>query len=366
MTKSQSFLLVKGHVTIVDVDAVILVLSSSSTEETVVADSDTEAETETSIPAKAVSHTEESIEIKIVGERSTDLATAMTTEMETVFGTTATAHAKEIANTESKWEQTTGRVAGSLENRVKAEESESTKSDILYSQDLIVREVNFPASAHSAINEGVVNFKHFRKSETQSGNSFNNLVPFSKHPYKDSDYGSEDVARSVKEEKKRKQMEAIAEDLFNNVKGKVCLTFVMYIPSRESGKVQLVLFVAFSLVVDKCKSCKSEFPAIAEIMWIKLIYSAKCTLCRLHFLCEKQRSSNSRPKWKRKRKGTGSILAIAQIFQNLTLRYLEANLQDPEEVEGVIFGLEVTAGAKDNEGNSCSSKFGDLRIFGKI
>lgn len=35
---------------------------------------------------------------------------------------------------------------------------------------------------------------------------------------RESDYGNEDVAESVKEEKKRKQIEAIADDLFNNEK----------------------------------------------------------------------------------------------------------------------------------------------------
>lgn len=35
---------------------------------------------------------------------------------------------------------------------------------------------------------------------------------------RDSDDGNEEMVESVKEEKKRKQMEAIAEDLFNNEK----------------------------------------------------------------------------------------------------------------------------------------------------
>ncbi|KAF8398694.1 hypothetical protein HHK36_014551 [Tetracentron sinense] len=99
-----------------------------------------------------------------------------------------------------------------------SETSELQNSVIIYSQDLIVRDTNVPASVHSTINSGVVNFKCFRKRETRSGNSFNDLVPFSKYPYKESDYGSEEVVESVKEEKKRKQMEAIAEDLFNTVK----------------------------------------------------------------------------------------------------------------------------------------------------
>ena len=33
---------------------------------------------------------------------------------------------------------------------------------------------------------------------------------------RDSDYGNDEMAESVKEEKRRKQMEAVAEDLFNN------------------------------------------------------------------------------------------------------------------------------------------------------
>lgn len=80
---------------------------------------------------------------------------------------------------------------------------------------------------------------------TPSGNSFNNLIPFAKYPYKydsfsqqclhiivicftvfwipssnflisfrESEFGTEEIAESVKEEKMRKQMEAIAEDLF--------------------------------------------------------------------------------------------------------------------------------------------------------
>eukprot|EP01018_Ginkgo_biloba_P011690 Gb_19226 [translate_table: standard] len=57
-----------------------------------------------------------------------------------------------------------------------------------------------------------------RCSSTQktaiSGNSFNDLIPFAKDPYKESDYGRE-MAEYVREEKKRKEAEALAEDLFN-------------------------------------------------------------------------------------------------------------------------------------------------------
>ncbi|PPS12481.1 hypothetical protein GOBAR_AA08148 [Gossypium barbadense] len=57
------------------------------------------------------------------------------------------------------------------------------------------------------------------QASIQSGNSFNNLVPFSKYPYKDYEFGSGDLAESVKEEKKRKKMDAIADDMFNSEKG---------------------------------------------------------------------------------------------------------------------------------------------------
>ncbi|KAI3419050.1 FHA domain-containing protein [Psidium guajava] len=100
----------------------------------------------------------------------------------------------------------------------RTDESAEGSSDIIYSQDLIVRRTTLPAI--SSVGGSGVNFKRFRKKNTPSGNSFNNLVPFSKFPYNESDYGNEQLEESVREEKKRKQMEAMAEDLFNNDKGR--------------------------------------------------------------------------------------------------------------------------------------------------
>uniref|UniRef100_A0A7C9DAY5 DNA helicase n=1 Tax=Opuntia streptacantha TaxID=393608 RepID=A0A7C9DAY5_OPUST len=91
--------------------------------------------------------------------------------------------------------------------------------DIMYSQNLVVRDANPQFSTGNATESGVINFKRFRKTNIQSGNSFTNLVPFSKYPYTDSDYDKE-ISEYVKEEKKRKQMEAVAEDLFNTEKGR--------------------------------------------------------------------------------------------------------------------------------------------------
>ncbi|KAK9984195.1 hypothetical protein SO802_033720 [Lithocarpus litseifolius] len=113
---------------------------------------------------------------------------------------------------------------GIIDKIDKVDESECGNSDILFSQDLVVRDTNVPSCFITTTKNGVLNFKHFRKmmtsTNTQSGNSFNSLIPFSKHPYKDSDDGNEEMVESVKEEKKRKQMEAIAEDLFNNEKAR--------------------------------------------------------------------------------------------------------------------------------------------------
>nr|XP_010918403.1 nijmegen breakage syndrome 1 protein isoform X4 [Elaeis guineensis] len=90
-------------------------------------------------------------------------------------------------------------------------------SDIIYSQDLIVKNIGTLIPVRSTTKK-VVNFKCFRKRNTMSGNSFRNLIPFSKDPYLESGCGSNESSEYMKEEKKRKQMEAIAEDLFNNEK----------------------------------------------------------------------------------------------------------------------------------------------------
>lgn len=92
-------------------------------------------------------------------------------------------------------------------------------SEVLYSQTLIMRDLNMMKTARSRPDDKVVNFKRFRKIATQSGNSFTNLVPFAKHPYMNSEYEKE-VVRSMEEEKKRKKMEAMAEELFNTEKGR--------------------------------------------------------------------------------------------------------------------------------------------------
>lgn len=100
------------------------------------------------------------------------------------------------------------------ERDVGSETSEFQKFDILYNSNLIVRKDWDYRSTNYSSKKGTPNFKCFRKKSTISGNSFNALIPFGRDPYKDADYGRE-MVEFIKEEKKRKEAEALAEDLFN-------------------------------------------------------------------------------------------------------------------------------------------------------
>ncbi|XVF20449.1 hypothetical protein REPUB_Repub12eG0001300 [Reevesia pubescens] len=190
----------------------VLVSSSCSTDETVVADSDEENEVATPVNKNAATH-KEGARIYVNGAEIS----------------------MEAPNNVSKAEVSTYHDATRLEDGQvtfkddnycltarsnKVDESEYGSSNIVYSQVLIVRDVNITSTSTFITDNGVINYKRFRKASIQSGNSFNNLVPFSKYPYKDYEFGSGEIAESVKEEKKRKKMEAIAEDMFNNEKGR--------------------------------------------------------------------------------------------------------------------------------------------------
>uniref|UniRef100_A0A2N9GG00 Uncharacterized protein n=1 Tax=Fagus sylvatica TaxID=28930 RepID=A0A2N9GG00_FAGSY len=216
----------------------VLVSSSCSTDETVVADSDLEVETATSNHANVTVCTEEAIVSKAETSMASDLeveaatsiheaatsihadVTVCTDEAIKVVSKAETSMASEEAiKFASKAETVMDHAAikskdscgmsyrdGSCGMTIridKVDESECGNLDILFSQDLVVRDMKIPS-----------------RTNTQSGNSFNNLIPFSKHPYKGSDDGNEDTVELVKAEKKRKQMEAVAEDLFNNEKAR--------------------------------------------------------------------------------------------------------------------------------------------------
>ncbi|XP_043696191.1 nijmegen breakage syndrome 1 protein isoform X2 [Telopea speciosissima] len=193
----------------------IVISSSCSTDETIVPDSEVEVDTAASDCVAEAVHAEAAIKPEVEEEISEYNKSEVKGE---IPGGHAGAKSDHMPIPSFNYED-----RGVITRRDKVDESETFKnqfSDIVFSQDLIVKDTQMPASVYSITNNRVVNFKRFRKRETRSGNSFTDLIPFSKDPYEESDYGGEDVVEYVKEEKKRKQMEAIAEDLFNSEKVK--------------------------------------------------------------------------------------------------------------------------------------------------
>lgn len=98
---------------------------------------------------------------------------------------------------------------------VGSETGEFQKFDVLYNSNLIVRKDWDYKNTNNSSKKATPNFKCFRKKSTISGNSFNDLIPFGRDPYKEADYGRE-MVEFIKEEKKRKEAEALSEDLFNS------------------------------------------------------------------------------------------------------------------------------------------------------
>ncbi|KAJ9564733.1 hypothetical protein OSB04_000699 [Centaurea solstitialis] len=229
-----------------------LVTSSCSTDETVVADSDPEVEEITSVHTSAAIRKIESLEDDEKGKtyvhsvESVQYDNEVETTVHSIDPTKLDDHIKTTTdddiNAKAKDEQVTYLQVGddgiSTRDRKTDGDAELGISDVIFSQDLIIRDANTLPSLPSFTTNQVVNFKRFRKMETESGNSFYNLVPFSKHPYKyddiflascfyfsksqrifvvnfhmyidiqlcdrGSEYDNEEVAESLKEEKKRK------------------------------------------------------------------------------------------------------------------------------------------------------------------
>ncbi|KAG4966496.1 hypothetical protein JHK85_041471 [Glycine max] len=204
----------------------VLVSSSCSTDETIVADSDIEVETATSVRSNDAFSNDNNVKYEKTKELYVDSDPLDKRKHERIEASSDDVlHDTKRAKTETSLDGASVRShSTSFRNdnddikvkKDKVNDDESGNSDIVYSQYLIVRDTNIRTSISTAPNSSVPNFKRFRKAQTQSGNSFENLVPFGKYPYKDSDCGNEDVTELVKEEKRRKKMEAMADDMFNN------------------------------------------------------------------------------------------------------------------------------------------------------
>lgn len=231
--------------------ASIVVSSSHSTDDTIVADSDVEIDTAASDHVDNSSKLEDVMKHECEGEdfvgppyeksareheiqdvvRFPDKYSSRAHEVEDVIRSPDKISATENKGTDEnavnydiskdKTGISSSRGAGTilLKKKDKIDASvtdEFRNSDVIYNPDLIVRNITAPVQLNSN-SKNVVNFKNFRKKDIVSGNSFRDLIPFSKDYYKEGDDRTTDYMR---EERKRKQMEAIAEDLFNNEKAR--------------------------------------------------------------------------------------------------------------------------------------------------
>lgn len=123
----------------------VVVSSSCSTDETIVADSEDEVETATSVHEITAVSSEAPIETVAKIEEKMDQAT---TKYFTSFRPTTTGG---------------GGGGGIPPIRDGIDEPEIGNSDIIYSQDLLVRDMNMPSTTTSTVNFEVLNFKCFRK-----------------------------------------------------------------------------------------------------------------------------------------------------------------------------------------------------------
>ncbi|XP_078162236.1 nijmegen breakage syndrome 1 [Carex rostrata] len=184
-----------------------IVTSSHSTDETIVAESDLEIDTATSVqPNEMKSKATEDPGNFDLREQTADAVAPIVVLDKTI-------------NEELKPKEDGVRAMEGINKGDKSVVDRDEHSDIIFSQDLIVTRNNqmLPPAAN---NPTVVNFKRFRKREIVSGNSYHDLIPFAQDPYKECDEEYSKASEFIQEERKRKQTEAIAEDLFNNEKGR--------------------------------------------------------------------------------------------------------------------------------------------------
>ncbi|XP_077220610.1 nijmegen breakage syndrome 1 [Tasmannia lanceolata] len=191
--------ILSGHLdpSVMESPSIHISSSQSTTDETIVADSEVEMDTAISSRVARSEETTNYVEKKEMPSDRVDITTD---------------------NRLSSFQIEDGCIVERRDKCDKSDTSGHQNSDIIYSQ-MIVRDTATLSLVQFTSKENVVNFKRFRKRETRSGNSFKDLIPFSKDPYKESDRESEE-AEYMREEKKRKQMEAIAEDLFRSDKVK--------------------------------------------------------------------------------------------------------------------------------------------------
>lgn len=161
----------------------VLISSSCSTDETVVADSDVEVEAETASSShatvavnkkEALTHlSKEEIFINHDASRLDDShGVGFGNRNNSIANKSEDNHGTGFKDRNSSIENRSGNIhcAGFRDgnnsmaaSREKADYLECENSDIIYSQVLVVRDLNVSATKSSTANNGVVNFKRFRK-----------------------------------------------------------------------------------------------------------------------------------------------------------------------------------------------------------
>ncbi|KAK8968792.1 hypothetical protein KSP40_PGU012354 [Platanthera guangdongensis] len=195
----------------------IIISSSHSTDETIVADSDVEMDTALSTRSVTNIKSESARESDALPTRAVFNIKSESVKENYVGNHTSKKHVGEHLENSNVEEIAKADVilVQKLDKSETAHMDRHENSDIIYSQGLLVRNTS-PSIEHLSSNTAKsVNYKLFRKRETASGNSFRNLIPFSKDPYKEADYGRDEL-EYMRDEKKRKKQEAVAEELFNS------------------------------------------------------------------------------------------------------------------------------------------------------
>lgn len=154
----------------------MVITSSCSTDETIVADSDEEIETVASIPSSVALDT-----IQIGESESKRKANGFIvmsddqgaeghisdTNIESLhnesIGDIITNRGNERVETSGQIACSEDRYCSKVARGMKDDDSDTKNSDIIYSQDLVIRDLNLPAKARSSRNNTVINFKRFRK-----------------------------------------------------------------------------------------------------------------------------------------------------------------------------------------------------------
>lgn len=154
----------------------VVITSSCSTDDTVVADSDVEMETATSVPIpvtldatnSAEHKCKEKIEFYPLSSDDQDdkehitLSKMVSLDSESK-GNMSTYLAVEKSNEVGQVPQLKDLRHGEMARGNDYDDSDSKNSDIIYSQDLIIRDISVPEKAHSLVDSTVLNFKRFRK-----------------------------------------------------------------------------------------------------------------------------------------------------------------------------------------------------------